>query len=318
MISVFKFRNPWFQLLIILLMGSLFLLITTGCSLKTISKTAQKIQRDLTASNGGLRKSVVFLPFSNSKILEGKNNETFFYEKLFDTFQINCPDILYQQLNKGKLFKALTSIPLLESGQIDNFSLSRIAKNAGINAVVIGSFIDISTHIEKRGLLWLKRDRHLFQVQIEVEMFDSLTATKALDETLLFEKEVDESTFQLIRSKQFNNQHTIQEALLQITDDMGDEICTALNDVYARGYVAAVNGNKIIVSSGRKAGIKTGQTLNAFKMGKIIQGIAGHRFIIPGLKIGEIKTTRVFPDRSEAKIISGGPVPVGSSVSIPD
>jgi hypothetical protein len=318
MIAQFKSHKSLFPLLSILVMGSILMLMATSCSLKTFSKTTQKIQRNLTASDGGLRKFVVFLPFSNPKILESNNNETIFYENLFDTFQINCPDILYQQLNEGKLFQALTTIPLLRSGQIDNFSLSQISKNVGLNAVITGSFIDISTHREKRGALWFKRDRYLLQAQIEVEVFDSLTATKALAETFIFEEEVDESIFKQVRSKQFNNLPKIQEVLQQIADNMGDEICSAMDDVYARGYVVAVKGNKIIVSSGRKAGIKPGQTLKAFKMGKIIQGISDHSFIIPGPKIGEIKTTRVYPDRSEAKIITGGPVPAGSSVSILD
>ncbi len=316
--TLIKSLDGGLPILVVLLVVSVLFTMAAGCSQKARSGAAPKVMRNLATPGGGLTKLVGFLPFSKMKILEDSQLESAFYEKMINAFKAKCPNIRLQQISGGKLYQALTSHPPLKSGRTDNFALSQASKLAGLNAVFTGSFVDISTRIEKGGVLWFKSDRYLLQVQVETEVFDSLTATKALDETIIFEEEVDESVYQQVRSKQFKHLPTIQKALQQIAGNMGEAVCRAMNDVYARGFVVGAEGDRILVSSGQEAGIKTGQTLKVFGMGEVLTGASDHRFLIPGPQIGKLKITRVYPERSEAEIVSGGPVPPGSSVSLRD
>ncbi len=318
MSTVIKSSKVGFPSVPALMVGVVLALTITGCAVNKQSNRDAKIRRNLSASGGGLKQFVGFLPFSNAGILEDNKIEAAFYKKFVDTFRAGCPRVRYQQLKQGKLFRSLTRLSAVKSSRVDNFALSEISRQAGLNAVIAGSFVDIDIRQEKGGMLWFKSDRYLLQVQVETEVYDALTATKALDETIIFEEEVDESVYRQVRSKTGNRIPMVRKALHQIAGDMGEAVCRAMNDVYARGAVVGVEGDRILISSGQKAGIKPGQTLKAYAVGELVQGISGHRFVIPGPKIGEIKTTRVFTDRSEAKIVSGGPVPPGSSVSLRD
>jgi hypothetical protein len=57
-------------------------------------------------------------------------------------------------------------------------------------------------------------------------------------------------------------------------------------------------------------------TLNAYDPGKLIKGIEGQRFFLPGPVIGEIKITQVHPDWAEATALQDTGIQVGSPVKL--
>ena len=104
------------------------------------------------------------------------------------------------------------------------------------------------------------------------------------------------------------------EAFQNIASEMGEQVCDEIDLHPWRGYITSVLADKIVISSGKTAGIRSGGVFEVFDSSVIFDGSAGQRFFVPGLKIGEIKVTTVFADRAEAIKVSGENIVEGSFI----
>ncbi len=213
-----------------------------------------------------------------------------------------------EQINELSGFEAL---PRLSSGALDNFALAQIGRRIGLNAIATGALNNINLTQEIRGIMF--RDAHYFiQVTIRVEVFDTATATKILDEIFTKELEIDEMEYASIQANQEIDPAWLQEAFQELIVKMGNRICEALFDLSWAAFVVGTDGNLVHLSAGQRAGLEPGIVLDAFDSSKIITGVNGQRYIVPGLKIGEVKVQTVYPDRSEAEAVLGDDIQEGS------
>ena len=90
----------------------------------------------------------------------------------------------------------MKSPPRLASGQIDGYSLAMMGRPRGINFFVIGSLSDVRFLDEKTGFWLWKNTRYRLRATLRVEIVDSATGTKALDESLWEEMIVDELKYE--------------------------------------------------------------------------------------------------------------------------
>jgi hypothetical protein len=97
---------------------------------------------------------------------------------------------------------------------------------------------------------------------------------------------------------------------------LGEKTCDAISDQPWKSYIISKNGNNITIASGANAGLEIGMTLNAYDPGRLIKGIEGQRFFLPGPVIGEIKVTQVHPDRAEATTVEDTGMQLGSPVKL--
>ena len=149
-----------------------------------------------------------------------------------------------------------------------------------------------------------------------VEVYDTETGSKLLDENYIHEIEVEEMDAQTIREKKEINTPGILEAIEEIGEEMASNTCDVIGEEPWKGFIVAVNGDTVTLSSGQKAGLKTGQRLNVYSRGDIIEGKDGRRFFLPGMKTGEIKIVSVLADQSEAVSVSGETPTRGASVRV--
>jgi hypothetical protein len=56
--------------------------------------------------------------------------------------------------------------------------------------------------------------------------------------------------------------------------------------------------------------------LDVFDSGRIIEGVGGGRFLVPGAIIGEIEVASASPGRIEARILSGDRITPGLAVTL--
>ena len=85
----------------------------------------------------------------------------------------------------------LRVLPRTPEGRIDNFDLALLAQRAGLNAVVIGTLIDVRDRRQEKGLWWFKDVYDVIDITLDVEVYDSQTAAKLLDERFTREIEAD-------------------------------------------------------------------------------------------------------------------------------
>ena len=281
---------------------------------KTVSRTTRDISRKIILSDEDLKRKVGIFNFENNTLQETKNFQEIFHKGLPEYLSSQCPGIILLDPASNGFIKALKEPPKLESGLVDGYALTILGRQLGLNAVVTGSLEDIRVIDELQGVLWTKDTHHILLVFIRVGVFDTRTATKILDDTFDRRIEIEDLEYRMIQQNKQIKLPELNETLNLLLTDIGDSICDAIRDQPWDGYITEVDDNRYIVPSGTEVGLESGDILEVFDGSRIMEGLGGQHFFVPGLKIGEIEIVAITANRLEAKLVSGNDVKKGSIV----
>jgi len=296
-----------------ILLFSLFcLFLFEGCS----SLSSKKISGNLTIKNSDLTKNVGIAIFKNKTSFKDRSYEKIFQEYLIESISDSCSDTLFVRPGDAGYPDFLINLPMNETGSIDNLSLAQLGRQAGMNAIVTGEIMGITGKEEKRGIIFFKDLHQFIYIQVKVEVYDTQSGVKLIDERYSEEIEIDELELELYKKKEVVSMSEVDDVFLKISEDIGEKICNAVNIPPWQGYITSVTENNIIISSGKKIGLVPGAVLEVFATGEIIKGVGGHRFYMPGHKTGEVKLTAVYADSCEAVFYAGRDIIEGYSVRI--
>ena len=293
--------------------------LITGCSTySNMKKKTKRIVRDYKAPDGDLKKRVAIALFENKTAFSGKGLEESFTKALVKAMKMSCQDILLSEPDDPDYPDCLVNLTRQASGEIDDFYLAKAGRQLGLNAIVTGSLIDIKNHKKQRGILWFKDVYNFVQVQVNVEVYDTLTGAKLFDKSYMHEIEIEEEYVESTNLTHGIRTDIINDALKYIAVDMGDQICYAIVLQPWKGYITSILGEKVVIASGEKVGIKSGDIFEVYDSSGVFKGAKGQKFFIPGLKTGEIKITAVYPDSAEAVRCSGQNIQPDSSIGLKD
>lgn len=281
---------------------------------KTIKRTTRSITRTITLNDQDLIRTVAIFDFENHSLRESWEFQKIFHKGLPEYINNTCQGLLVSDRETGSLLNIIKKPPKLETGITDNYSLAVLGRQLGLNAIVTGSLEDIRIMDELRGV-WITKDTyHIVQVFIRVEVSDTRTATKLLDETFDRQIEIDDIEYQIIQESDKINLPELNKTLNKLLTDVGDSICDIIKDQPWTGYITKTDGDKFIITSGTRIGLKLGDFLEVYDSSRIIEGIGGQRFFTPGLKIGEIEIVAITENKTEARLVAGEGIVVGSTV----
>jgi len=286
------------------------LFISYGCTTVSnigdgISKRTKKVIRSIKAPKGNLSKKIGFILFENKTLFKKNNLEADFTKRLGESVKQKCPSVIVVMPGDKDFPNILAALPRHPSGRIDNMVLANIAKQLGLSAIVTGSLHDISESAEEKGILWFKDIHNFISTKLIVEVFDSQSAAKLLDNVYVHESEVGETEYEMIRAKKADGLPELEVALENIAIEMGEEICEEVAKQPWRAYIVAVNEKTATISSGSQVGIKPGDRFDIYSAGTILNGTGGQSFHMPGQKIGELKITDVEPGSLQALLTDG-------------
>ena len=281
---------------------------------KTVTRTTRDISRKIVLSDEDLKRKVDIFNFENNTLKETRNFQEIFHKGLPEYLNDQCPGIILLDPTAGGLLNVLKEPPKLKSGLIDGYTLTVLGRQLGLNAIVTGSLEDIRVIDELQGVLWTKDTQHLVLLFIRVEVFDTRTATKILDNTFDRRIEIDDLDYRMIQDSEQIKLPELNDTLKQLLTDIGDSICDAIRDQPWDGYITEIDGDRYVIPSGTEVGLEPGDILEVFDGSRIIKGAGGQRFFVPGLKISEIEIVAITEDRLEAKLVSGGDIKRGSTV----
>jgi hypothetical protein len=281
---------------------------------KTIKRTTRSITRTISLDDQDLKRSVDIFNFENHSPGESGQFEKIFHKGLPEYINNSCPGVLVVEPQAGSLLRVLQKPPKLKAGITDNYALAVLGRQLGLNAIVIGSLDDIRVVNETRGIWVTKDTHHIVHVFIRVEMIDTRTATKLLDNTFERRVEIEDLEYRIIKESDKVSLPELNETLKKLLTDVGDSICDTIRDQPWTGFITKREGDKFIISSGSRIGLKVGDVLEVFDSSRIIEGIGGQRFITPGLKIGEIEIVSIKENKSEASLVTGERIIAGSTV----
>lgn len=294
---------------------SLILSLTTGCSTySSMERKTKRMVRDLRAPGSDLKKRIAITLFENKTAFADTQMQQSFLIDLTEKIMSSCPDVLLEKPGDSGYPDFLVKLPRKASGRIDNYDLAKSGRRFGLNAMVTGALNDVRIDKRKKGIWWFKDIHHYVQVQIVAEVYDTETGAKLLDESFMREIEIDESDLESTSANAEIKAYIKDDIFKHIAVDTGEKICNAVVLDPWTGYITSTVGDKIILSSGERVGIKPGDIFEVYNSTDTFQGVEGHRFFIPGLKTGEIKITAVYPDTAEAVRISGQDIRAGFTV----
>jgi hypothetical protein len=296
------------------------LLFMVGCSslASTVEKTSekmgyqtQKIVRQISPFKSNLKRFLAVYRFENKALMAGKSFQPVFQEGIIRRLENECSTIVALPAEKIDQLSRLDTLPRLPSGALDNFALAQMGRQIGLNAIAVGALNNINLTKEIQGV-FSKEAHYFIQVTIRLQVFDTETATKIFDEIFDRQMEIEEMDYTSVQTNQQVSMDWLHDAFEEMITKMANRLCDALFNLSWAGFVVGTEGNLIQLSSGSRVGLKPGLALDVFDSSEIITGVSGQRYIVPGLKIGEIKLKSVFPDRSEAEPVSGHDIPTGA------
>jgi len=289
-----------------------FTLLVLVVGLSVLSGCA--ITRVVTGAGGDLKKKVAITVFENRTRTAPDEIRESFQRQLTAKLTRACSDTLLVTPEEKTFPDYLKNLPRLSSGIVDNYEFATTGRKYGFNAIVTGNLLDIKIDEEAYGFWWFKGSRPYVELRVGVEVLDTETGAKILDDRFSRKIKIREEEFESLRSKETRALPVLTKPLQQIADDMGESICDAVNGQAWKGYIISELTDKVILSSGKDTGLIPGDVLEVYDSGSTISGYTGQQFFLPGLKIGEIKITAVYPNRSEAVVVSGTNITEGCSV----
>ncbi len=282
---------------------------------KTVAKTTKKFTRKIRFSDDDLQRMAAVIGFENKSLYHSQDFTLLFRKGIPEYLNNECDDVTVANSNDGEDLKGFKKLPMLPSGEVDNFTLVIIGRELGLNAVITGSLDDISMLDELRGMVW-KDTHHLIQILVSVEVYDTETGAKILNQSFSHKVEVEELDYDLMQSEGKMILPDMNETLSDLIREMGETICWAIEDQPWNGFIIAVDGDKIILSSGSRSGLEPGDEFEVFDTSRIFEGRNGQRFFYHGQKTGEIRIVDVEPNNAQAVIVSDKGIKKGNSLRV--
>ncbi len=298
-------------------------LLTVSCSYKktvdkttkTVSKTTQKIRRNIRFSDDDLQRLAAVTGFENRSAYRSKDFAQLFRKGIPEYLNNECDDVTVPEMGSGENVQQLKALPRLKSGRVDNFALATIGRKLGLNAIVTGTLNDIGFISETEGLI-LKDRVHLIQILVSIEVYDTETGTKILDESFNRKVEIEGLDYDLMQSQEKLMLPDLSETIRDLLSEMGEAVCWAIEDQPWNGFIASLGEGSVILSSGNLSGLEPGDELEVFDNSRIIKGRDGQKFFVRGKKLGEVKVVAVEDESSEAVVVSDKGIKEGSSVRV--
>jgi len=196
----------------------------------------------------------------------------------------------------------------------DSIALATVARQYGLTAFVRYGFDDVRTISKSSGVLWFRKVKYLAEVQFFVEVYDAETGTKLFDEIFMFDQTLlGRDDYEELQNEKIVEIPNFDKLIQKLGSQMGSAIVKTLNKVYWKGYVSSATDSTVVFTGGAKSGFSAGKKLGVYATRKSAVGKSGF-YYRPGDLIGEIQITAVFPDRIEAKILSGKDIQIGDTV----
>ena len=285
--------------------------LATGCSLFQAG-TKSGINDISKPSGNNLIKRIALTKFENKSFIGQGEFEEIFQNNIFLKFEKACPDISLIKPEEAGNKTLSGKLPTTGSGQIDSFKIAEAGREAGMNAIITGSLIDIAGVEEKRGFLLFKRSQSFARIDMIINVYDAATGTKIYEENIKQQIEIAEHEYDALMGKTPKCVMEFKEKITAALFLIGKSVCSKIKKQPWQGFVTSGQGGGISISSGENAGLKTGMVFDAYDAGKIISGANGQKFFMPGQKAGTVKITDVFKDKAEAVVLTGGNINAGS------
>ena len=288
--------------------------VLSGCGIAASYRPADSVTiRDVDGRNA-YRKRIGVIALANTTMFTSDQIADPFMQSFLASMTAEGGDVIWVLPGGSDAPPFLSDPPRAAIGEMDVYTLSALARQGGMNAVVSPVLMDIRVRSRNAGFWFFKEVTHSLQIQTAAALYDAITGARLDLKILTDEVEIDEQDAQIVR----NAQEVQVNELVDMAEKMGAQLGQRMGDAIDRSNwqasVVSVEQTGCVISAGREAGIEVDDRFVVLGLSGVITGLDNQRFIVPGTKIGELTITRVDDRGSFGVPVSGDPPPVGSIV----
>ncbi len=208
----------------------------------------------------------------------------------------------------------LEVLPSTGTGRLDNMALAQAARLDGFQALVMASLDALVPQSEKEGMFWWRKDRFYLLACLRAEIFDPVTAAKPICVTKEIKIKIEQEDFDFFKNQDWRLPEAVQQIIVKQAKAVTKRIAKALDRLQWQITVTAVSDGRAVLPAGSRAGVQTGDRMAVFGVHRVVTGVDGEAFVVPGYRKGTVEVEKVEPDYCEVKI--SGPVAVGD-IAVP-
>ena len=295
-----------------LVLSLLVALLLAGCTMSSSYRSAElKTIRDFSGS-GKYQKAVGVLVLSNSTLFNSVQVASPFMDAFLSSLESNASNAMLMVPGKTDVPPFLWNPPRIANRDVDVYTLSGLARQAGINAVVSPLLMDIRLRTRDTGFWFFKEVAYSLQVQTAAAVYDAATGARLALGIMTDEVDIDEDQAAIFRSGQEIEVDDLAELAKEMGEALGKRMGDAIKESEWVSAVVAVEGRSCVIAAGSEVGIEVGDGFSVLDGSAVLTGLDGQRYTVPGPKIGEITISRVSARQSFGEPESGELPPVGS------
>jgi hypothetical protein len=207
---------------------------------------------------------------------------------------------------------------LSQESQITAFDLANAGRMQGWQGLITIAVLDIRAIKQKKGVLWLKKERYYLMVELALDLIDPSTGAKLISEIKPGKVKIDINMYNAIQSgvgaEAEPNLKDLNEYIIETAGDLGAQTAKVLNQSMWKATVTDIQDQRVLLSAGTWCGIKSGDRFSVFQARRFIQGQGKEKFIVPGYKIAQIEVVSVTDQTAQAVTSNPEAIMVGDIV----
>jgi hypothetical protein len=190
--------------------------------------------------------------------------------------------------------------PRIASGLLDGYALAVLGRRVGVGFFMVGTLMDVKLEQEPTGF-WLWKDtRAWIRAVMRLEVVDSATGAKILDDSQKDAVEIDGLKYEELKQSQAIRLADFQPAVDRMFAKSARLLCKTLRERPWQAFIVGAEGGRIVLSAGSDSGLAAGRVLEVFGLGAAVVAKDGQRFVPIGEKLGEAAVSAVSRDSAQA------------------
>ncbi|MFZ1985684.1 MAG: hypothetical protein WAU91_14795 [Desulfatitalea sp.] len=180
------------------------------------------------------------------------------------------------------------------------FEVSRMARLDGFHCLLQAALLDIRPQEKKKGIWWFRKTKYYLNVVVALDLYDTFTAAKISSQVMEKMVGIDLNSYENFQAGMPDSIEKVDDVLVDMARDIGKQAAREISTGHWMAAVAAVQGQQISLATGRGAGLGVGDRLSVFEGRRVVDGMAGEKFIVPGYRVADIQVTAVEENRATA------------------
>ena len=244
-----------------------------------------------------LKRKIAVARFTN----ETKYGSGLFTDKNYDRIGKQASDILSSALTKSEKFIVLERPDLnkleAESALVGLTPEEFKANLVGVDALLLGSVVEFGRQDTGEVVLFSRSRKQLAHAKVNIRLVDPRTGHVFFSEDGSGEASLDSVTILGLGDRVTFDSTLNDKALSAATANLLDKLINKLSDKPWTSGVLSVDNNKILISGGKRQGLKIGDRLLVMVPGKVIKSPqTGFNIQLPHKQVGELEIEGFFGD----------------------